>query len=96
MIGLAGCFFFFFFAKWHFTLTISSAAVHRRLGWAGGDVEEAIHEEGRLGQGGVVRPLIQSGEICKEGGDTVDEQGNGLFPMSVMLAVNQSDSSLKS
>lgn len=94
MIGLAG--WVFFFVKWHFTLTISSTAVQRHLGWAGGDVEEAIHEEGRLGRGGVVCPLLQSGEICKEGGDTADEQGNGFFPMSVMLAVNRSDSSLKS
>lgn len=48
-----------------FTLTVSSAAVQRRLGGAGGDVEEAIHEEGSIGEGGGLRPLLESGEIYK-------------------------------
>lgn len=44
-------------------LTVFSTAVQGGLGWARGDVEEAIHEEGSIRQEGVFRPLIQSGEI---------------------------------
>lgn len=59
LIGLPGV------CKTAVTLTISSTAVQRRLGWARGDVEEAIHEEGSIRQGGVLRTLLDSGEICK-------------------------------
>lgn len=44
-------------------LTVSAAAVRRGLGLAGGDVEEAVHKEGEVGLGGVLRPVIHSGEI---------------------------------
>lgn len=47
-------------------LTVFSAAVQGGLGRAGGDVEEAIHEERSVRQEGVLRPLIQSGEIWEQ------------------------------
>lgn len=36
-------------------LTVSSATILRRLGRARGDVEEAVHEQGSVRGGGVLR-----------------------------------------
>lgn len=47
-------------------LTVSAAAVQRGLGLPGGDVEEAVHEEGEVGPGSGLRPGVHSGEICRE------------------------------
>lgn len=44
-------------------LTVSAAAVQRGLGLAGADVEEAVHEDGEVGLGGVLQPVIHPGEI---------------------------------
>lgn len=78
------------FRKAAFTLTISSAAVQCRLGGARGDVEEAIHEEGSIGQGGVLRPLLESGEIYK-GGQRHSRWARKWFsPKNIMVAVYHS------
>lgn len=48
-----------------FTLTVFAAAVQSGLYRAGGDVEEAIHEEESIRQEDVLRPLVHSREICE-------------------------------
>ena len=68
------------FAETAFTPTVSSAAVQRGLGGARGDVEEAIHEEGDVRQRGILRPLLQSGEIYKRRLETQQVREEMVFP----------------